>query len=484
MTEGTTLLVRGPAMTRKTDLTVRTLAADDDANTGTVFVTTDDSASALWQRYRTQVPAADPRSVGIVDATGGSAGSGPAGTTSDEYATDGRDPRVATVGSPADLTGVGMAVSKLLEALVAQQELDRVRLGLFSLNTMVIYADDERVAKFLHEITRRIDAIDGFGLVVVHTDGFDERLDSQFGAFVDGTVEVRERDPDGIETRLHGLGEATDWTAVEFDGSDPHPDTPAPAGTNGDSGTYPVPESLHAAIAAAEDERPTLTLCNYDSTDGDGDRLRSYFEVRDISIRTATLDASAPRNVALLHRGNELVAAATVDALTDAVVLESGDAFDWRQQPDVLKALHDDAHGAKGVDKAFLIEVSRVVEMRSYRTGAGRVDAGFQALSNLWGDPRTRRMYDRLVDRGVDVHAYGVPDAPTPADAGVTVHPSEHEEIRDGWFVVHDGAGDDDGKAALVAEERDPGVYHGFWTRTPGRVDSLGTYLRDAYPAR
>jgi hypothetical protein len=471
-------------MTRKTDVAVGTLAADDDADTGTVFVTTDDSPSALWQRYRAHVPEADPRSVCIVDATGASAASGPTETTVDETATDGSDPCVATVGSPADLTGTGIAVSKLLEALVAQQGLDRLRLGLLSLNTMVMYADDERVVKFLHAMARRVDAVDGFGLVVVHTDGFDDQLDGQFEAFVDGAVEVRERDAGGIETRLRGLGEATDWTAVEFDDADPHTDTPAPAGAHGEPGTYPVPESLHAAIAAAEDERPTLTLCNADATTGDGDRLQSYFEARDISVRTATLDASAPRNVALLHRGEELVAATTTDALTDAIALESGDAFDWRQQPDVLKALHDDAHGARGVDKAFLVEVSRIVEMRSYRTGAGRVDAGFQALSNLWGDPRARRIYDRLVDRGVDVHVYGVPDVQTPADDRVTVHPSEHEEIRDSWFVVHDGAGDDDGKAALVAEERDPGVFHGFWTRAPGRVDALGTYLRDAYPAR
>ena len=483
VTGGTTLLVRGSAMTRKTDVVVRTLAADDDAETGTVLVTTDDSPSALWRRYRAHVPAADPRSVGIVDATGGNAGNRPTGTTADEYAADGSDPRVATVGSPADLTGVGMTVSKLLETLVVQQALDRVRLGLLSLNTMVMYADDERVVKFLHAMCRRVNAVDGFGLVVVHTDGFDERLDSQFEAFVDGAVEVRERDPDGVETRLRGRGETTDWTAVEFDDSDSNPDTPASAGVSGGPAAYPVPESLHAAIAAAEDERPTLTLCNCDATDGDGDSLRSYFESRDVPVRTATLDASTPRNVALLHRGEELVAATTVDALTDAIVVESDDAFDRRQQPDVLKALSDDAHGARGVDRAFLVEVSRVVEMRGYRTGAGRVDAGFQALSNLWGDPRARRIYERLVDSGVEVHVYGVPDAPTPADAGVVVHPSESEEIRDSWFVVHDGAGDDSGKAALVAEERDPGVYHGFWTRTPGRVDAVGTYLRNAYPA-
>jgi len=468
-------------MTRKTDLAIRTLADDDDIDTGTVLVTTDETPSSLWRQYRAHAPAADPRSVGIVDATGG-AGGDPIGATSDEYATDGSGPRVATVGSPADLTGVGMAVSELLEGLVAEQGLDRVRLGLLSLNTMVMYADDERVVKFLHAVTQRVDAVEGFGLVVVHTDGFDERLDSQFEVFVDGAIEVRERDPDGIETRFHGLGEANGWTPVAFD--DPaHPDTPAPAGASGGPDTYPVPESLHAAIAAAEAERPSLTLCNHDAADGDADSLGSYFEARDVPVRTATLDTSAPRDVALLHRGDELVAATSVDALTDAIAVESTDAFDPDQRPDVLKALSDDAHGARGVDRAFLVEVSRIVEMRGYRTGGGRIDAGFQRLSNLWGDARASRIYDRLVDSGVDVHVYGISDVPTPGDAGVTVHDSVDEEIRDGWFVVHDGAGDDEGKAALVAEERDPGVYHGFWTRTPGRVDALGTYLREAYPA-
>lgn len=89
-------------------------------------------------------------------------------------------------------------------------------------------------------------------------------------------------------------------------------------------------------------------------------------------------------------------------------------------------------------------------------------------------------MYERLTDSALDVHVYGVPDADP--ELPVTVHAGEGEELRRGWFVVHDGDGNDGWKAALIAHEVGENTYSGFWTFDPDTVDDLLAYLRATYP--
>jgi DICT domain-containing protein/KaiC/GvpD/RAD55 family RecA-like ATPase len=485
--EGTTLLVRGRTMTRKTDVTIRLLAGDDDGDTGTVLVTTDERPASLWERYRGLAPNADPSRVGIVDATGETGGGDRSVTDATESGTFSADgagtPAVVSVNSPADLTGIGMMVSRSFEELLNERGVGRIRLGLATLNTMAMYADAERITRFVHVMSRRIASIGGLGLVVVHTDGLEGGIGNSLPALVDGLVDIREAD-DGLEARTRNFGAEGDWRPIDpaepvgGSGSD------AAGGTTTPTSARP-PESLGAAVRAVEAERPTLTLCNYEEGDAahedEADALRSYFESRDVTVRTARLDTETPRGVALLHREEALLAATPIADLADAVAVDESSLFADGRQPAVVEALSGDARAAGGVDRAFLVEASRVVETRAARTSGGRLDAGFQSLSRLWAVPRTRRIYEALAEVGVDVHVYGVADATTPPDTAITVHASDDPEIRDTWFVVHDGAGADERAAALVAEERDPGVYHGFWTRTPDRVAALSTYVVDTH---
>ncbi|MFB6129282.1 MAG: hypothetical protein ABEJ28_00480 [Salinigranum sp.] len=63
-----------------------------------------------------------------------------------------------------------------------------------------------------------------------------------------------------------------------------------------------------------------------------------------------------------------------------------------------------------------------------------------------------------------------------------TLVASDADEIGRFWFVVYDGGGSDLAECALVAEERSPGLYDGFWTYDSGLVDGLAAYLTDRYP--
>jgi hypothetical protein len=64
---------------------------------------------------------------------------------------------------------------------------------------------------------------------------------------------------------------------------------------------------------------------------------------------------------------------------------------------------------------------------------------------------------------------------PVPDDApgGIAFHDHLTEEADRFWIVLFDGCGDDARKCALVARQRTPTEYHGFWTHDPGTVDAV-----------
>jgi len=99
----------------------------------------------------------------------------------------------------------------------------------------------------------------------------------------------------------------------------------------------------------------------------------------------------------------------------------------------------------------------------------------------LVDDKQAARIYERLGASGVDVHVYGTPDTDTTL-SGVTIHEEDCPEIRESWFVVYDGGGDPDQRAALLAIERDSGGgFEGFWTYDSGIVGQIDAYLTETY---
>jgi hypothetical protein len=121
------------------------------------------------------------------------------------------------------------------------------------------------------------------------------------------------------------------------------------------------------------------------------------------------------------------------------------------------------------LDRRQLLATSREFEDRAWRVGEGRLDVGFQALSKLQAQTD---VYEALVDRGIDVHLYGEPDwCPSFVD-DVTVH-TDGDELGEVWFMAYDGGGDAGQACGLVAVERSPGSFEGFWTYDPESVDCI-----------
>jgi len=250
--------------------------------------------------------------------------------------------------------------------------------------------------------------------------------------------------------------------------------------------------SLIELIAGVEAHEATLTVFNGDPEDAEA--LREHFADRNVRI-VEEQTATGPESFAVLARDGAFVTAVPVDELlprsdgggdgdgaTGVGGSESGASGDRasggrRVGEPVLD--HLDETIFTSYSRADMVAASREIEDRAWRVGDGELHAGFQTLDVLTGEADT---YDLLGEKErLDVHAYAADEGEAPDVEHYTVHVGETAEIRETWFVAYDGGGYDDAKCALLAEERAPGEFYGFWSYDPETVDYILDYLRERY---
>jgi len=232
--------------------------------------------------------------------------------------------------------------------------------------------------------------------------------------------------------------------------------------------------SLSELISGVESYEKTLTVFNADEEVVEA--LRERFADRNLTVTAATTEAG-PRQYAVLGLDGEFVTAISVsDALTVGGEEETVGFADAPYQP-VVDQLDETMFTSYSVRK--MVAASREIEDRAWRVGRGELHAGFQTISTLVSK---NGAYGRLGDRdGLDVHVYAYPDEEPPAEPSYTLHTSHSDEIRDSWFVAFDGGGVDESKCALVAEEREPRQFYGFWTYDADTVDYVLDHLQHTY---
>jgi KaiC/GvpD/RAD55 family RecA-like ATPase len=193
LSPGESLLVSGPPMTGKYTVMLRLLAATAD---DLVVVSTDTQAATV-RRDVHELAGLPPESVGVVDC---------AGTADDE----GGDDLVRHVGSPENLTQLGIQFTSLTEQF---EDREHVAVGLSSLSTLLMYWDAQRVYQFLRVFLDRVEDLSWSCVSVVGSTMHDEQtLHTLYDPF-DAIIETRETD-DGRELRRRGrLDAPTDWEA-------------------------------------------------------------------------------------------------------------------------------------------------------------------------------------------------------------------------------------------------------------------------------
>lgn len=193
---GTSLLVAGPALAGTRELALRMLRTVRQ-DEGVLFIGADESGTTLLEEYTTQGGTFDRGRMAAIECDA------PSGESDDQ--------NIRTVGSPGDLTGIGIEYSSLYEGL-HREGVERVRTGLFTVSTLLMYAEEiQPVYRFLHTLTGRIQSADGVGVCVVDPTTQDDQTLNSITQTFDGRIDLRETD-DGKQIRVRGLpDQASDW---------------------------------------------------------------------------------------------------------------------------------------------------------------------------------------------------------------------------------------------------------------------------------
>ncbi|MFB6143566.1 MAG: hypothetical protein ABEJ30_09525 [Halorientalis sp.] len=195
---GTNLLVAGDPFHGTDEVALRMLAAGESRGDGCLLFAADQSGPDLLEAYVAAGGTVDADRMAAVEC--------------EDSGSD--DELVRTVTSPGDLTGIGIEFSALYEDLY-ERGVRQVRTGLFSVSTLLHYAEEmPPVYRFLHTLTGRVRAADGFAACVIHPEGTDEQTVRSLAQTFDGRVDVREGEG-GREMRTRGLdGQAEGWQAL------------------------------------------------------------------------------------------------------------------------------------------------------------------------------------------------------------------------------------------------------------------------------
>ncbi len=201
---GSSILVSGPAMTGKEAFVLDGLADGLEKGEGAIAVTTNGPADDVIEGLEARVDDLDYPRVGVIDCRAES-------NREEEETPEGA--YVHHVGAPSDLTGIGIGITKSFERL-HESGLDRGRVALTSLSTMLTYTDRQTVFKFCHVLSSRLDNAEFLGLFTIDSSAHDEQTLQVIKQAFDGMIEIRERD--GVrEARVMGVQpDPSDWVEL------------------------------------------------------------------------------------------------------------------------------------------------------------------------------------------------------------------------------------------------------------------------------
>ena len=187
------VLIEGPAMVGKQAIAVDLLATANRAGGQPIAVTTADTVEQLRTVYR-EAGGEDTDRLAVVDCLPGDGG------TENEW--------TRSVGSPGDLTGIAMAVSKVFES-ISEQRRDGARLLIDNVAPSLMYTNIEPMYRFLHALIGRVTESGGAVIATLDTDGIEDSEYRALAGLFDTIVEVRQSDGT-TEFRLTGREDGPD----------------------------------------------------------------------------------------------------------------------------------------------------------------------------------------------------------------------------------------------------------------------------------
>lgn len=209
--------------------------------------------------------------------------------------------------------------------------------------------------------------------------------------------------------------------------------------------------------------------------------VAAHFATRNVTVERESLPADGPDGFVVLRDGGDFVGAFGLIDLAELLsppIDRPWDRDDGSQPWRKLYEIFDDA-SFTSFDRRQMLGATREFENRAWRVGTGALRVCFQSERAYRAQAD---VYRRLAaDTDLEIHVYLADDWTRSTPDAIRVHTDLGPEIARYWALVFDAEGDPTNACAMLAEERDPNSFFGFWTYDPDRVDAMATYLRDRY---
>lgn len=197
---GTNVLITGPPLTGKRQLGREILQRGTADGEGAIVISTLDTAERVQELFGSSTDGTG-HLLGIVDCVTEHVGRSPTETETVRYAA-----------SPTDMTGIGIKFAEFIEYFHCEHGVERNRVLLNSITTLLQYTSLQTVFRFLHALTTRVGEVDAVGVAVVESTVHDvetmgtvrELFDGVVETSLDGSLSVDLPDVDGH----HGVAES------------------------------------------------------------------------------------------------------------------------------------------------------------------------------------------------------------------------------------------------------------------------------------
>ena len=221
------------------------------------------------------------------------------------------------------------------------------------------------------------------------------------------------------------------------------------------------------------ERRRQLVFYNVEDRSEAVERIIEYVGAHDVDTEYTT-DETIPEPTVVVLDGDQQLSVDCIETVADYIDAWESELTTGEEPPSLFAALDETVFRSR--NKRQLILSSRLIENRAATVGHGRLSAGFQQLSLS----RPQLPFYKRLPEPITISLYGEADWLPPADSEIESYEPELKEQSDYWWVIYDGTDQPDRHAALLARERTPGEYTGFWTyREPivtalrARIDSL-----------
>lgn len=180
---GSNILLVGPAMSGKQRFAYEVLADGVREGEGGIVISTSDGADHVRRTFGDIIGEdAAEGPLGIIDCVSNQQGGG--------SQDDGELVKYAS--SPVDMTGIGIDLSELLELFQDVRGIERNRVVLDNISTMLMYSDVQTIFRFLHVFTGRVQNVDGMGIYLMDPSAHEAQTLNTIKGLFDGMIETTE----------------------------------------------------------------------------------------------------------------------------------------------------------------------------------------------------------------------------------------------------------------------------------------------------